>query len=162
MNRKLDRSTRHGMTLMELVVSMGLLAMIMLPVIGLLGTTYKVYNSSSERYNGSYARQTALDTTAMLLSGASDATTASNRVDVRFENGTSGRLSYSRGQLIWNFAGTSQVLVNGLTRARFTLGAAPGASPTAGELLLLEVASQSREEPVETWSSTRIWIRPTI
>ena len=162
MNRIRLTPNRHGMTLLELIVSMGLLSMIMLPVIGLLGTTFKVYNSSSERYNGSYTRQTALDTTAMLLAGAEDATTTSNGVDVRFANGTTGRLSYSNGQLTWDFAGTSQVLVTGLTGARFTLGAAPGAPPTAGELLLLEVASQSPDEPVETWSSTRIWIRPTI
>lgn len=157
------RTRRRGLSLLELVVSMGLLTILMLPVVGLLATSYKVYNASSQRHDGNYARQTALDAAEHVLRGAEQVVAVSRgSVNVRFADGTVGRLAYSRGRLTWTAGGASQTLADHLSDASFSVGTAAGASPSAGELLLVELATRGAGEPSDTWSNTRIWIRPLL
>jgi prepilin-type N-terminal cleavage/methylation domain-containing protein len=153
----------RGFSLVELVIAMGLLAIIMMPIIALMATSYKVYNASSTSRDGTYVRQVALDAAAIRLSATNRVLGAgTNYVDVRTAAGTTARLSYTGGTLVWRENGVNQVLVQDLSNARFSVGAAAGATATAGELILLEVGSRRPGEPVETWSSTRLWIKPTI
>lgn len=155
--------SRHGFSLVELVIAMGLLSIIMMPIIALMATSYKVYNASSTSRDGNYLRQVALDAAAMRLQSANRVLAASpNFVDVRTASGTTARLFYSGGRLIWRESGVDQVLVQDLSNARFSVGAAAGATAAAGDLILLEVGSRRPGEPVESWSSTRLWIKPII
>lgn len=152
-----------GVSLLELVISMGLLAVIMLPVISLMATSHKVYTASSHRHDGDYARRTALDAAGRVTQGAQTiVATGANYVDLQFPSGELGRLSFNGAGLTWTAAGTTQLLAIGLTQGRFSVGVAPGANSTAGGLLLVEVASRQAGEPQDSWSSAQFWIRPPI
>ncbi len=158
---KKHQRLRRALSLLELVVSMGLLALIMVPVISLLGTSYKVMNASSERAEGSYARQSALDAIGMNLRGCTQVLDAqAEELVVLTADGNKTRLSFSRGELLLETALGQQSLTTGLSGIRFSVGAKSGAPPAAGELILVEVASRGPSEPTETWSSTQLWIRP--
>ena len=164
MTRERSRRTQQpGLSLVELVVSMGLMSLIMMPVIGLMATSYKVYNASSTTLDGGYARQVALDSAAMRLQFAQRVlAVGTNFGDVQMASGATARLSISGTQLTWTEGGTTQILVSGLSSARFSVGAAGRATATAGELLLIEVGSRAPGDPLETWSSTQLWIKPTL
>lgn len=163
LNKETTLKTRRGFSLVELVIAMGLLAIIMMPIIALMATSYKVYNASSTSRDGTYLRQVALDSAAIRLQNTNRVVAAgTNFVDVQTATGATARLSYSAGRLYWREGGVNHVLVQDLSNARFSVGAASGATPAAGDLLLLEVGSRRPGEPVETWSSTRFWIKPTI
>lgn len=152
-----SKRLRRAFSLIELVVAMSLLMVLMLPVIGLLSTSYKVYNASSTRAGGDGSRRAALDALSLRLQSAVRTTAAaSNAVTVQLANGSTARLSYAGGRLFWREGGVTQTLVAGLSNARFSVGAATGATATAGELLLVEVATRATNEPAESWSSTRI------
>ncbi len=154
---------RRALSLLELIVSMGLLSLIMVPVVSLLGTSYKVMVASSDRQAGSYTRQVALDSVAYRLNGSTQVLAAdAAELDVRLADGNTARLSFNRGELLWETSFGVETLVAGLSNARFSVGASKGASPLAGELFLIEVASRGPDEPRETWSSTQLWIRPTL
>lgn len=151
------------MSLIEVVISMGLLAVVMLPILGLMATSRKVMIAGDTSRSGDYARQTALDVAIVRLRSAQQVVdSGSNYVDVLTGSGTTCRLSVSNGRLLWTEAGIQQTLATGLSSANFTFGTAPGATPTAGTLLMLEVATQAPSEPVPHRSSTTIWIKPTI
>ena len=156
--------SRRAMTLLELVVSMGLLALIMVPVVSLLGTSYKVMNRGSDQAEGSYARHVGLDAAAMLLSDSQNIIDSSTtHVTVGLSSGLQGRLSFSRGELLWQINGGSpQLLARGLSGARFSVGTAAGATAVAGQLLKLELATRTTSDLSDQWSSTELWIRPTI
>ncbi len=161
--RKTSCGSRVAMSLLELIVSMGLLSLIMVPVVSLLGTSYKVMNASSDRQSGNYTRQVALDSVAVRLAGSSQIlSSSSSQVTALLSDGSQGRLSFSRGELTWETPLGVETLIAGLSNARFSVGAIPGASLPAGELFLIEVASRGPGEPQETWSSTQIWIRPLL
>lgn len=154
---------RRGVSLIEMVVSMGLLSVIMLPVISLLATSHKVFSASSARHDGNYLRHTSLDGASRVLAGAESVVAISSRsVEVQFSTGATGELAFGAGRLIWTFGGTAQELADGLSDARFTVSIAPGAPSVAGEIVRLEVASQSVGEPQANWSSTQVWVRPAI
>ena len=167
MNRRRSYSPkavqRTAMTLLELIVSMGLLALIMLPVISLLATSYKVMNASNARQDGSYARRTALDAASSLLrEGVAVTAIGQNHVEVLFPSGSLGRLDYARGEMSWSVGGVREVVARGLADLQFSVGTSAGARPVAGKLILLEVATRGINEPTDSWSSTQIWIRPAI
>ncbi|MEZ6136913.1 MAG: prepilin-type N-terminal cleavage/methylation domain-containing protein [Pirellulaceae bacterium] len=156
------RRKRAGLSLVELVISMGLLSLMMLPVIALMATSYKVASASTTSRDSAYARHVALEVAALRLQYADQVVaTGSNFIDVRLPTGT-GRLSYAGGRLNWRFGSLNEVLAQGLSNARFSVGAAPGANPEAGELLLIELGTRPTGAPTEVWSSTQIWIKPTI
>jgi len=154
---------RRGLSLVELVVSMGLLSLMMLPIVGLMATSYKVFNAGNTSRDGAYARQVALDAVSYRLQGARQVVRArSGYLEVRLLNGTTAALELTAGSLFWTEAGARQMLATGITNARFVAGTSTGATTSAGELVLIEVASQASTEPVEKWSTTTLWLRPTI
>ncbi len=154
---------RRGLSLVELVVSMGLLSLMMLPIVGLMATSFKVYNAGNTSRDGAYARQVALDAVSFRLKGSRQVVRArSGYLEVRLLNGTTAALELVDGGLYWTEGGARQMLATGITHARFSAGTGSGATTSAGELLLIEVASQASTEPVEKWSSTTLWLRPTI
>ena len=154
---------RPGLSLVELVVSMGLLSILMLPIIGLLATSHKVYNASNVRHDGNYARHIALDAVAARMGSAVRVVSANpSQIDVQLASGAVGRLTYSRGVLAWRVGTSVEVLARGLANARFSVGAVAGAGPAAGELVSVEVATRGTGEPADTWSSTNVWVKPTI
>ncbi len=157
------RRKRRGLSLVELVVSMGLMSLIMLPIIGLMATSYKVYNAGCTSRDGAYARQVALDAINLRLRNARNVVNAtSGFLEVQLLNGGTATLEFVAGGLDWTESGIRQTLASGLTSARFNVGAGSGATPVAGDLLSIEVATKTSAEPVETWSSTTLWLRPTI
>ena len=161
--RKNRERKRSAMSLLELIVSMGLLSLIMVPVVSLLGTSYKVMNASSDRQAGSYTRQVALDSVVYRLAGSTQVLDAgTDHITVLLADGDKARLSFGGGELFWETSFGVESLIAGLSNARFSVGAGPGATALAGELFLIEVASRGPGEPQETWSSTQIWIRPAI
>ncbi len=163
MNSSNLQKRRAGVSLAELTVAMGLCAIIMLPVIGLLGTSHKVYSASSTRSGGDGARRAGLDAVSLRLADAVRIVSAnSTAVRVQFPSGAVGVLSYGGGRLVWRLGAIREDLVAGLSNARFSVGSAAGAGPVAGELLLVELASRSGSEPNDSWSSTQVWIKPTI
>lgn len=154
---------RSGLSLVELVVSMGLLSLMMLPIIGLMATSYKVFNAGNTHRDGAYARQVAMDAIGVRLQGAAEVLRISpGYLEVRLSGGAAAELELAGGSLFWTEAGDRQMLATGITNARFTAGTSAGDSTSAGELVLVEVASQANSEPVEKWSSTTLWLRPTI
>ncbi len=163
-HRRASRANHcRAMSLIEVVISMGLLAVVMLPIIGLMATSRKVMIAGDTSRSGDYARQTSLDAAIFRLRSAQQVVdSGSNYVDVITGTGTTGRLSVSGGRLLWTEAGVQQTLATGLSSANFTFGTASGAPATAGTLLMLEVATQASAEPMPHWSSATIWIKPTI
>jgi len=156
-------AVRRGLSLLELTVSMGLLALIMVPVISLLATSYKVMGASSARQSGAYARHAALDAVGWRLTGSVQVVSAlPQRLLLRQEDGTLATLRIFRDELRWETGLGVETLMAGLSNARFSVEAVAGSPPAAGELLLLEVATRAAGEPQETWSSTHFWIRPAI
>lgn len=156
------RARRRGLSLLELVVSMGLLSLLMVPVVGLLSTSLKVYTASNDRFDGDYARQTALDgSTYLIRDGVAVVAHSPTSLEIRFASGSVGQLRYDRGQLTWTIGSARQLLSSSLTDARFSV-INSATDPTAGELIKLEFASQSSTEPTARWSTTQVWIRPLI
>lgn len=163
----MNKPHRKAMTLLELVVSMGLLAVIMLPLIGLMGTTYRVYAASSDRQEGSYLRTSALDACVHLLRDAESIVAASpTRLQVKLSTGAIGELSFGRKRLVWKQTGAAQVLAIGLANAKFSTTRVPAGrldpDQSIGSLVQLKFSSQRAGEPNESWSTTSVWVRPTI
>jgi hypothetical protein len=154
---------RRGLSLLELTVSMGLLALIMIPVISLLSTSHKVMGASSTRQSGAYARHAALDAVGWRLTGCVQVVSSfPQRLVLRQADGSTATLRFSRGELQWETGLGVESLIIGLSNARFNVSAVSGSTIAAGELFLLEVATRGAGEPHETWSSTQYWIRPAI
>ena len=156
-------ASRRAISLVEVVVSLGLLAAIMLPVAGLMATSHKVFQAGQVAHDAAYVRQTALDAARIRLQGCQRVVAvASQHVDLLTAAGTTARLTFVAGRLQWSEGGAVQVLASGLTAARFNVGTAAGANVTAGSLLMIEVATQRPGEPNPHWSTTTVWIRPSI
>jgi hypothetical protein len=154
---------RHALSMVEVVLSLGLLSVIMIPIVGLMATSQKIMSAGQASRSGAYTRQTALDAAVVRLQSARRVLrTGSQHVDVLTASGTTARLSFSAERLLWIEGGVRQVLASGLTQVRFGSGAAPGASPTAGSLMSLELATQAPTEPAAQWSGTTVWIKPII
>jgi hypothetical protein len=154
---------RRGLSLLELTVSMGLLALIMVPVISLLSTSHKVMGASSAKQSGAYARHAALDAVGWRIAGSVQVVSAlPQRLVLRQADGTVATLRLSRDELQWETGLGTESLIAGLSNARFSVGAVAGSPPAAGQLFLFEVATRAPGEPEETWSSTQFWIRPAI
>ncbi len=148
---------------MELVVSMGLLAIIMVPIVGMLSTTHKVYNSQNDRAGQEYTRQIALDATSFLLRGASGIVRVPTRpVQLKLSHGGTATLEFTRGQITWTVGGSRQIVAQGLTDVRFTDLTNRRADTDAGRLLRIEVASRSTTQTRDVWSTTTNWIKPAI
>ena len=154
---------RTGLSLVELVVSMGLLSLIMLPVVGLLATSFKVYNAGCTSRDAGYARQVALDAIAFRIQAADRViNTTTTLLRLQLISGGTAELGFVNDAVTWTVGGKTEVLASGISDAKFSMGSAAGAAPTAGDLVRVEVASKVVTEPLEKWSSTTFWVHPML
>jgi hypothetical protein len=137
--------------------------MIMVPVVGLLSTSYQVMQSNSSLGDGAYVRHSTLDAVDTIIRQAAQVThVATNRLSVRFSNGATGELTYTSGELRWSLSGApATAIARGLSTARFSVVTANGSPAVAGELIRVQVATRSSDD-IERWSNSQIWIRPAL
>ncbi|MCA9242042.1 MAG: hypothetical protein KDA37_17650 [Planctomycetales bacterium] len=143
------------MTLLEVVVAVGLLALIMVLMVSLLTTSSNVLQASQGRHERGYA----LEAAAALLRGAEAAQVATTRLRAQFATGQVGNLAFDArtGNLTWEIDGSTQILVRDLAAARFSVE-----PQSDGQLIRLAVATRAARAGPELWSHVVVWIRPHI
>lgn len=155
------QSRRSGMSLVELVMSMGLLAMIMMPIIALMSSTFHIYESTQSRQTGALSRHSCLDVLAERC-GSATAVRSVGRSSVVFEmrDGSTARCFLRRGVMNWRQGGVTEPLVAGLNSLSFSL--VDQTATSAGSLLQVKATTQPDPEVAAKTSTTTLWIRPAI
>ncbi len=149
--------------MVELLVAMTLMALIMVPLFGMLKASVRIAATSSQRESDSTIRQAALEGISRRLEGSTDVLDVQDQsLVVLLADGQKGRLSFDGELLIMETDKGAEVLVQGLAKLRFSLLSKP-TTATDGWLIGVDVLTISASPTYnEAISNTQIWIRPAI
>ena len=151
------------MSMVELLAAMMLMALIAVPLFGMIQASLRVSETSSQRQSGNFLRQAALEGIARSLQGSTDVLEVEDQSLVfRQADGQKARLSFDGEQLILENDKGTQSLMQGIAKLRFYIVNKP---TTANDGWLIGVdaltAGSRTTYPVEV-SSTQVWVRPAI
>lgn len=152
---------RTGLTLLESVISMGLLSAIMLPVAAVMSTSYQVYTSGVNHGTTAGVRASAQAVVCDKLRQAVSVTQLrSDRLDVRMQDGSTARLSRSGDQLRWRNTGPPEALAVGVSGLQFELAGVNSADPRVGTLVKMTVETNAGGRA--SVSQSLLWVRTLL
>ncbi len=160
---RISRPSRGGMSMMELLAAMMLMALIAVPLFGMIQASLRVSETSSQRQSGSFLRQAALEGISRGLQGSTDVLEVQEQSLVFLQaDGQKARLSFDGGQLILENDQGSESLMQGIAKLRFYVVNKPSTAAD-GWLIGVEVTTAASRPtyPAEV-SSTQVWVRPEI
>lgn len=160
---QLSRPRRCGMSMIELLAALMLMALIAVPLFGMIQASLRVSETSSQRQSGSFLRQAALEGISRGLQGSTDVLEVEEQSLLFLQaDGQKARLSFDGGQLILENDQGSETLMQGIAKLRFYIVNKP---TTAADGWLIGVdamtSGASPTSPAEV-STTQVWIRPEI
>ncbi len=168
------RQARHGISLVELLVATALMSLLMVPMFGTLKASLRMNETGAMRQGGSYTRQVALEAISARMLGSTQLLELRDQsLTVLQSSGMKARLSVEQSSsnrdrvcLVWeDGVSKPQVLVDDLYYVSFRETGKPGkygAADPAGSLIWVDVVTVDPRETEKQWSSTQIWIHPTL
>lgn len=151
------------MSMVELLAAMMLMALIAVPLFGMIQASLRVSETSSQRQSGNFLRQAALEGITRSLQGSTDVFEVEDQSLVFLQaDGQKARLSFDGEQLILENDKGAQTLMQGIAKLRFYIVNKPSTA-NDGWLIGVDVmtAGSRPTYPVEV-SSTQVWVRPAI
>jgi hypothetical protein len=147
---------------MEVIAGMALLTILMVPTIGLLTASGRIWRQYEVGHGSIAARQSTIQEIRNRLDGAIRILSASG-TQVRFQGkaGDNQRL-YQRGnQIFWQHAGRTDLIGEGVGTLRFRQ-LARGRTPIQGELLEIRLQNASGSNVANIESTCLVWIKPIV
>ncbi len=158
-----DCRRRPGMTMVELLAAMMLMALIMVPLFGMIQASLSIAETSSQHQSGGFTRQAALEGISRRLQGSTDVLEIQDQSLVYLQaDGQKARLSFNGDQLIVENDKGAELLIQGLAKLQFYVVDKPSKADD-GWLIGVDVVTFGSRPPYPAEiSSTQVWIRPAI
>jgi hypothetical protein len=157
-----NRCLRCGTTLIEVILGLILLTMLMVPMVGLMTASGRIWRQFESGHGSVAARQIATQEIGNKLRNASQVLSVSNR-QIRFRS-TLGDVQtiFQRGsQVFWQHSGSRDLIADGIGALQLRQ-VARGGSPLLGEIIEIRLQNPPRSGVANTQSIHSVWVRPSI
>jgi hypothetical protein len=153
---------RRGTSLMEVIAGMTLMALLMVPTVGLLTASTRIWRQFETGHGSVAVRQATIQDISQRLEGATRVLSVSG-AQLRFRGmaGDNQRL-YQRGnQVLWQHAGRNDLIGEGVGALRFRQ-IQRGPSALQGELIEVRLDNVAGSNIANTQSTCLVWVKPVI
>lgn len=151
-----------GTSLVEVVIGLTLTTMLLVPVVGLMAASSRIWRQFESGHGSVASRQIAIQEIGNRLRNASQVLSVSAS-QIRFRS-LAGDVQqvFQRGrQIYWQHAGTNDLIADEVG-ALLLRQVARGSTPLQGELVEIQVQNLPQSGVANSTSRCSVWIRPAI
>lgn len=153
---------RRATSLIEVILGLILVTMLMVPAVGLMSASARIWRQFESGHGSVASRQIAMQEIGSKLRNASQVLSLSNR-QIRFRSvlGDVQTITQRGSQVLWQHAGASDLIADGIGTLRLRRVARSG-TPLHGEVIEIRVQNPPRSGVANSQSTSSVWIRPSI
>lgn len=157
-----NRQSRRGISLIEVILGLILVTMLMVPMVGLMSASGRIWRQFESGHGNIASRQIAIQEIGKRLRNASQVLSISSR-QIRFRSvlGDVQRIVQRGNQVYWQHAGADDLIADGIGGLQMRQVARSG-SPLLGEVIEVQVQNAPRSGVANIQSTSSIWVRPSI
>lgn len=147
---------------MEVIAGMTLMTMLMVPTLGLLTASARIWRQFESGHDSVAMRQSTIQDVASRLDGAIRIlSNAGTQIQYQAIAGDTQRL-YQRGnQIFWEHAGRTDLIGDGIGALSFRQYLR-GSTAMQGEVVEIRLQNATGSNVANAISSSLVWIKPTI
>lgn len=147
---------------MEVVIGLTLVTMLLVPVVGLMSASARIWRQFEGGHGSVASRQIAVQEIGTRLRNASQVLSLSrNRIRFRASAGDVQQIFQRGSQVYWQHAGTNDLIADGVGALQLTQ-VNRGSSPLLGEILEIQVQNVPQSGVANSVSRCSVWVRPSI
>ena len=159
---RIQHKRRRGSSLMEVIAGVALMTILMVPMTGLLTASARIWRQFESGHGSIAARQSTIQEIGNRIDGSIRVLSISG-TQIRFQGkaGDNQRLYQSGNQILWQHAGRTDLIGEGVGTLQFRQ-MARGANAIQGELLEIRLQNVGGSNVANLTSTYLVWIKPIV